>query len=62
MAKPSKQRPWVVEVYVPAFNKWFDLDAYRDKQEAEMQMALKRKRDPRTEFRVTEWRDQRGRG
>ena len=56
MAKPSKRYPWVLEVYVPALDKWYDVEAFRDKDEAEMQAQLKRKRDPEVKLRVTEYR------
>ena len=56
MAKPSKRYPWVLEVYVPALDKWYDVEAFRDKDEAEMQAQLKRKRDTEVKLRVTEYR------
>lgn len=56
MANPSKQRQWVVEMYIPAVDKWFSLGAYRDEDEAEMQAELARKRLPKEKLRVSSWR------
>jgi len=53
MAKPSKQRPWAVEMSVAAVEgQWFAMDAYRDEETAEMNAKLMRKRAPDATFRV----------
>jgi hypothetical protein len=54
MSKPSKQRPWVVQMNVAGLDRWFDMDAYRSEDEAEMNAALFRKRAPEAEFRVVQ--------
>lgn len=58
MAQPSKQRPWVVEMQPPATEKWFPMDAYRDKAEATMQAALMRRRTKgKAMIRVTQYQE-----
>ena len=54
MAKPSKQRPWVVQMNPPNMSdhKWFDVEAFRSEDEADMTAALYRKRAPEATFRV----------
>jgi hypothetical protein len=54
MAKPSKQRPWVIEMRPPNATgfKWYELDAYRSEDEARLQLALMQKRAPEAEFQL----------
>jgi hypothetical protein len=52
MAKPSKQRPYVMQMYSDTLGKWFNLDAFRDRDTAEAHAELARKRDPETKFQV----------
>lgn len=56
MAKPSKQRPWIVEIRPPGTSvhtpEWFEMDAFRDAETAEANANLMRRRSPDAEFRV----------
>lgn len=52
MAKPSKQRPWTVEIQPPHMDGWFNMDAYRDEEEAKANAKLMEKRSPEAKFRV----------
>jgi hypothetical protein len=60
MAKPSKQRPWAVEIQVAALkDQWFAADAFRDRETAEMNATLMRRRAPEATFRVRDTREER---
>ena len=54
MAKPSKQRPWVVEIQPPESAGWFDVDAYpyREEDAARANAKLMERRSPAAKFRV----------
>jgi hypothetical protein len=52
MANPSKQRPYVLQMYVDRLGKWFHVDAFRDRDTAEAHAELARKRDPQTKWQV----------
>jgi hypothetical protein len=55
VANPSKQRPWVMQMYAADLHKWFDLGAYSDKDTAEAMAILADKRDPETPHRAIRW-------
>lgn len=58
MAKPSKQRPWIVEMWPKAHGTtWVVMDAYRDEDTAEANAALMRGRVPFADFRVRDVRE-----
>ena len=56
MAKPSKQRPWIVEIRPPGTpihsSTWYEMEAFRDAETAEANANLMRKRSPDAQFRV----------
>jgi hypothetical protein len=53
MANPSKRYPWIVEIRLTG--KWWGMGAYRDRDEAEMQLKLAKKRQPDQQFRLAEF-------
>jgi hypothetical protein len=54
MARPSKKRPWVVQMQIAATGKWYALSAYSDKDEADAQASLVLKRGSNAEVRVVD--------
>ena len=52
MANPSKRYPWIVQMFVPSLDQWFDIDAYSEQLVAQVLIKLARRRAPGTEFRV----------
>jgi hypothetical protein len=60
MANPSKSYRWIIQVLTSdakAEGKWYDVDAYRQKDEAEAHAELCRKRVPKAEWRVIRWEE-----
>jgi len=58
MAKPTKHRPWVVQISVACVpGKWYGLDAYRDQDTALVEAALAQQRLPGIQIRVIDWRE-----
>ena len=52
MARPSKRRPWVVEINPPATNGWFEMEAFPDRETADANAALMQRRAPEAKFRI----------
>jgi len=56
MANPSKQRPYVVEAeYTPG--KWYAVEAFRARDEAEAMLPVYRKRVPQVSVRMRDVRE-----
>ena len=50
MAKPSKQRPYALQMY--ALGKWYTVDAFSDREIAEAHAKLANRRETETKWQI----------